>query len=178
MLTDSSEVQCEGRTIPNVTQAKQLACTTSHCCALETGGAVTCWGDNTRAQLGDGVPSERKPDAVRVHALGKATAIAVGDDFSCATLLDETVRCWGSNDVGQLGALLPTGADQWYPPVTVHGLRDVFRLYAGPKHACAIRYDGTVWCWGANDAGQLGSNLSQRRRSLRPCGIEAEARST
>jgi alpha-tubulin suppressor-like RCC1 family protein len=27
---------------------------------------------------------------------------------------------------------------------------------AGDSHACAVRNDGTVWCWGRNDFGQLG----------------------
>ena len=30
-------------------------------------------------------------------------------------------------------------------------------LGVGAKHSCAIRGDGTLWCWGANDAGQLGT---------------------
>src|ERR1700755_307927 len=36
---------------------------------------------------------------------------------------------------------------------------------AGVSHACAIRTDGTAWCWGANNAGQLGDGSTTDRTS-------------
>ena len=35
-------------------------------------------------------------------------------------------------------------------------LDDPVALAAGGKHACRIDDAGMVWCWGANDRGQLG----------------------
>jgi len=46
--------------------------------------------------------------------------------------------------------ILPTTAN------AVPGLTDVTRVAAGAAHSCAIRGDGTVWCWGSNTSGQLG----------------------
>src|SRR5262245_9560988 len=34
---------------------------------------------------------------------------------------------------------------------------------SGATHTCAVRIDGTVWCWGANDNGQLGDNSTMER---------------
>ncbi|MEO8551279.1 MAG: RCC1 repeat-containing protein, partial [Kofleriaceae bacterium] len=31
---------------------------------------------------------------------------------------------------------------------------------AGRGHSCAVRTDGTVWCWGQNDSGQLGDGTA------------------
>src|SRR5262245_58372544 len=35
---------------------------------------------------------------------------------------------------------------------------------AGAEHACSLRADGTVWCWGRNDYGQLGVDQSATDR--------------
>src|SRR5438132_12511453 len=35
--------------------------------------------------------------------VGAATAVDLGAFYSCALLQDGTVRCWGQNDLGQLG---------------------------------------------------------------------------
>jgi alpha-tubulin suppressor-like RCC1 family protein len=38
----------------------------------------------------------------------------------------------------------------------VPGLTGVTAIAAGAEHACAVRMDGTVLCWGAFSEGQLG----------------------
>ena len=35
-------------------------------------------------------------------------------------------------------------------------LSNVAAIAPGTRHACALKTDGTVWCWGKNDRGQLG----------------------
>jgi alpha-tubulin suppressor-like RCC1 family protein len=42
-------------------------------------------------------------------------------------------------------------------PVRVGGLDGVEAIAAGASHALALKEDGTVWAWGANDLGQLGN---------------------
>ncbi len=75
-----------------------------------------------------------------------------GSFFTCALLVDSTVRCWGDNGAGQLGGTTNTP----FTPVVVSGLSNVVALGAGAQHACALLAGGTVRCWGANGAGQLG----------------------
>ena len=87
-------------------------------------------------------------------------AVAAGDGHSCAIRDDGTAWCWGRNDFGQLGD--GTTLDRVEPvAVTAAGLPKLQAIAGGHDHTCALGGDGTVWCWGHNDAGQLGTSLSK-----------------
>ena len=84
--------------------------------------------------------------------------ISAGGGHSLALRKDGTVWTWGSNDSGQLGD--GTGGswgDYSALPVQVSGLSDVVEISAGGGYSMALREDGTVWAWGDNSYGQLGS---------------------
>ncbi|HEY5921075.1 MAG TPA: hypothetical protein VIV11_05360 [Kofleriaceae bacterium] len=90
--------------------------------------------------------------------------VALGRRFICAVTYDGSVWCSGANDVGQLG----NGASSATPraePVQVRDeagkvLTGVIDVGAGYDFACAVKTDGTVWCWGANGVGQLGNGAT------------------
>lgn len=130
-----------------------------HTCFLVGDGAVRCWGENTRGQIGDGTTTNRR-EAVVVPGLNNVVAVTGGLRHTCALLTDATVRCWGQNSSGQLGDGTTT---ERHSPVAVSGLTDVVMVNAGFNHTCALRSDGTVRCWGFNSAGQLGDSSTTRR---------------
>jgi alpha-tubulin suppressor-like RCC1 family protein len=140
----------------------RLATGGGHACAIMDDGTVWCWGDNSHGQLGDG-PNSFSPrtSPVEVHnSLGAAVSVATGFLHSCAIMINSgAVSCWGDNDNGQLGngtittSLIST-------PVTVKSLINVISLAGGDDHTCGVRADGTVWCWGGNSVGQLGTGTS------------------
>ncbi len=81
--------------------------------------------------------------------------IAAGGDATCGIRTDATLWCWGDNGWDQLG--LGSHTDQDRPrQVTTPAAGGWASITAGTTHTCATRTDGTVWCWGANDSGQLG----------------------
>ncbi len=45
-------------------------------------------------------------------------------------------------------------------------------IAAGTLHTCAIREDGTVWCWGDNTSGQLGPSVAKDPNSALPALVD------
>ncbi|HKC41939.1 MAG TPA: hypothetical protein VKC15_20510 [Gemmatimonadales bacterium] len=83
-----------------------------------------------------------------------ATQLSAGTSHTCAVAGGE-VRCWGSNENGQLGR--PGGNS--YQPVKAGVQGNVSAIAAGAAHTCAVA-TGVVWCWGDNTYGQLGDGTT------------------
>lgn len=124
-------------------------------CARRTDGTLYCWGSNSYGQLGDG-STAASLNPVPVTALGTTvTEVDSGWFHGCARRSDRTLHCWGSNSFGQLGDGTATNRTS---PVVVAALgAAVAELSLGAVVSCARRTDGTLWCWGANNSGQLGN---------------------
>lgn len=143
----------------------------SFSCAQSATGTVKCWGQNNYGQLGVGDTTPRGDDItdltsdwanVSLGAGLTAKKITSGVTHSCALLNDKTVKCWGRNNVGQLGIGSTTsqghngttlGANMLRP---VHGLGDIADIATGGDSTCAISEAGRAKCWGLNSQGQLG----------------------
>ena len=81
----------------------------------------------------------------------------------CVLKIDGTVWCWGDNSMGELGNNSTTQSNV---PVQVTGLTGVTTIGAGGyNHTCALKADGTVWCWGNNASGELGDGTTTERHS-------------
>jgi len=150
-----------------------LGAGSSHACLLEFPTyAPRCWGHNGFGQLGDGSTIDRRAATPVVGitgvgrlALGGGTTDAVGGDnaaHTCVTIAGGVVRCWGSNNHGQLGDGSTMGSSI---PVFAGLTGSARDLCAGGYHTCAVLNTGRVWCWGANDRGQLGDGTTPERTS-------------
>ncbi len=91
-----------------------------------------------------------------------ATQISTGGYNTCALLDDATVECWGYNFAGALGDNVhTTTADTDVPyPVKAYNLTNVVEVQSGSTNNCALKGDGTVWCWGTNTFGELGDGTN------------------
>jgi alpha-tubulin suppressor-like RCC1 family protein len=169
--TGPLDYECSQSTVSatNLSDAASLGAGARHQCAVTSQGEARCWGRDTAGQLGDG-PSADTCQSVAFGAdacrpiptpvstgtgLGTVVQIAGGLDHTCALADDGTVWCWGDNQWGQLGHGVIGGAED--APVQVADLTNIRAIALGDYHTCARHQDGTAWCWGRNDAGQLGN---------------------
>ena len=75
-----------------------------HTCAILDDDSLKCWGSNGSGRLGDGTTTNRStPVAVNLGDGRTAKAISLGNQHTCAILDDDSLKCWGGNDSGQVG---------------------------------------------------------------------------
>jgi alpha-tubulin suppressor-like RCC1 family protein len=147
----------------------------NHTCALLEGGAVKCWGNSDSGRLGlgdlenrgDG-PGEMGADLEPVPLGGPALALASGAYHNCVIMDGGVVKCWGQNEMGQLG-LGDQGSRGDSPGEVSPELmavpleQEAIAIVAGERHSCALLIGGDVKCWGWNVDGQLGQGDSRNR---------------
>ena len=125
-----------------------------HSLALRSDGTVWGWGGNGGGQLGNGSTAFSTYPPVQA-SLTNVIAISAGSNFSLALKSDGTVWGFGGNPNGALGQPINTPFSS--TPLQVNGLANVKAIAAGGIHSMALKQDGTVWSWGENSQGQLGS---------------------
>ena len=138
---------------------------TGYSCTLNSSGIVKCCGDNSSYSLGRYVIeqtgnsshlTQKIPYDVS-YAPALFTGLGVGVSTSCAiTAVTNLVYCWGNNSFGQLGACSNTSLN--LISSSVSNLTNASRVSLGTDHACALKTDRTVMCWGWNSSNQLGAS--------------------
>jgi alpha-tubulin suppressor-like RCC1 family protein len=133
-----------------------------HGAKILTDGTLWTWGNGTYGQTGLGVTSVTStPTQVGADASWKT--VNCGFAHTMATKTDGSLWAWGRNNYGQLGNNASL-VDQ-SSPVQI-GLDTNWRLIqSGGYHTVALRTDNTIWVWGQNTKGQLGTLDSSHRSS-------------
>ncbi len=128
-----------------------------HTCAVDSGGNLYCWGYNNNNQVGQEDTSVNFLYPVVVSGSGNRfwTKVDSGYYFACAMDNESKLWCWGDNPYGQL----PTSdTHSFFPLEVTNGDGSPWASFsAGYDHACAIDYNGSLWCWGRNNYGQIGN---------------------
>jgi alpha-tubulin suppressor-like RCC1 family protein len=172
-----------GPLLPQLTDAVTVTAGRTHTCAINAAQEVLCWGANGSGQLGVPIAQvARSSFPVKVDVGGKAIAIAAGGAHTCAILDTGVVKCWGSNERGQLGrgTLLPTGpVDVVTPPLTnATYWKKAETITAGASFTCVGMGQGVIggsslpdrrfFCWGENVTRQCGTEATNGQPMTTP----------
>jgi alpha-tubulin suppressor-like RCC1 family protein len=131
----------------------------SHTCVLISGG-VKCWGS---------INGSASPQQITGFS-STVTAIDGGEGYSCVSLSDQTMQCWGANIVGQLGDGTQGGHAL---PSAVANLSGVLQFSSGALSSCAVTTSG-IWCWGRNSYGENGPIPSFTCPPNGPCNLSPQ----
>ncbi len=149
--------------------------------ALLQDHTLVAWGKNNGGQLGDGTTTNRYTP-VPVVGISDVAWVSAGWGQAVAVKTDGTVWAWGSNLWGGTYSgcgLLGDGKDCTTEPYRttpgqVIGLPSgvkAYRAWGADTHTAVLMTDGTVWAFGSNLAGQLGTG-SFSAQSLLPVQVQ------
>ncbi len=140
-------------------------------CAVDVNQDLWCWGSNGFGELGLGYVSDATAPVTvptRVESLSSVVFVSVSRGYSnvCAVVYGGTVWCWGQGESGQLG----NGTTPAYSATPVQVLRDDITaeqleaavVSVGSSFACASTdlVGPSLYCWGANGSGVLGTGTT------------------
>lgn len=139
----------------DTTPVVQLALGDTHSCLMRSSGRVFCWGNPSFT----GWP---------VAVLLDATDIAAEGTYGYATRRDGSVWRWEGTGANLTDTQWPGGPPLSMPaepatptPMYAPGesfplpTGDYVEIYGTDRDACGRRMDGSIWCWGSNNYGQL-----------------------
>ena len=130
---------------------------------IKTDGTLWTWGYNGQGQLGDGTTTSRTSPVTTSGGGTNWLSASGGSQFSAAIKRDGTLWTWGANSAGQLGDGTTTSRSS--PGTLAGGGTNWCAISAGCAHVAAIKTDGTLWTWGNNAAGKLGTGNTTSRSS-------------
>ena len=147
------------------TNWKQVAGGASKSAAIKTDGTLWTWGYNAYGDLGANYTSTNRITPITTFAGGTNwKQCSCGSYHIAAVKTDGTLWIWGRNNVQQLGD--NTSANKPTPITTFAGgnnWKQVNCSTAISSSTAAVKNDGTLWTWGTNSNGQLGTNDASQR---------------
>ena len=145
----------------------------SGACAIFESGATKCWGQNTNFQQTQSSLTQFNFYDMRGIL---SEDLEVGYQYGCMLVSDTTelnngqslspeageIVCWGSGSNGKTGlgttsTYALTSTSNYMAPLDFNGVK-MIDVEIGPQshHTCSISDERELYCWGWNNAGQLG----------------------
>ena len=133
----------------DTTPVTKISVGENHTCFIQGGGAF-CYGQNDNGQLGDGTTNDAdvtSPVAVLGLSSNVTDIAATTNALHACAVMSGGLYCWGNNYHGVLGIGAPSNHVYTPTPVPAPFDTGVLGVAVGLDFTCAIKSDGTVWCW-------------------------------
>jgi hypothetical protein len=148
-----------------------VGCGYGHTAAIKTDGTLWTWGRDGYGQLGDGTITDRSSPGTTAGGGLTWRQVSAGYGHTAAIKTDGTLWTSGYNSNGQLGNGTVTGTSSF---ATVAGGGTTWaQVSCANAHTAAIKTDGTLWTWGYNQNGQLGTGTTGDNTSRSSPGTTA-----
>ena len=131
--------------------------------AVQSDGTLWMWGSNKDEQLGNSgagnanytYDGNHPIQTVPLEVLDDVVAVSCGPSHTAALKSDGSLWTWGWGKDGRLGDGRVELDYHISTPVKV--MDGVAAVSCGDNYTAAIKTDGTLWTWGGNASGQLGT---------------------
>jgi alpha-tubulin suppressor-like RCC1 family protein len=152
--------------VSGLSDVKQVVISWGAACALTNGGSVYCWGRNSRGSLGLGNTTDYNTPQL-VPDLSNAQMLSASQHWEgsfCALLTGGELKCWGANELGQLGIAGSTTQRNSPTNITV-GAAGITPIQIKGHNAfhCVLFSDDSMQCVGNNTLGHLGIGTTSNR---------------
>lgn len=136
-----------------------VSCSAYHTGAIKTDGTLWMFGNNSRGELGDDSTDDKSSPVQTITGGTNWVQVSCSRYNTAAIKSDGTLWMWGRNSEGQLG----TGdtVEVSSPVQTITGGTNWAQVSVGRYFTGAIKTDGTLWMWGQNNSGALGTSDTQ-----------------
>jgi alpha-tubulin suppressor-like RCC1 family protein len=176
LVTPSGDVKCKGSNgsmesgqttldtvldytiVSGVSNATKVVVGAGFSCALINSGTIKCWGSNDSGKLGTGAPTSlTTPIPGFVSGITSAKDVYAGYNHACAVLTDGMVKCWGSNNNGEITGTVGTFE---LLPQTNSLFAGATSLALGSSFTCGVLPNTKVGCVGTNTYSQIGQGFN------------------
>jgi len=131
-------------------------------CVVMSDEHIKCWGESNYKIYSLLTGNDISDNHLNPITMPPMKMFIGSKNDGCFITESNTIKCWGSNTVGQLGN---GTTDSSVTPVDVIEVDNALSIVSGLSNYCASLVTGGVKCWGYNSQGWLGTGDIQRTSS-------------
>jgi alpha-tubulin suppressor-like RCC1 family protein len=149
----------EARKLSQFTNARMVSAGGAHNCVIDRNQDLYCWGQNGNGKIGSG-NQEQANSPLKVSDISQVSYVHASRLATCAISKGE-VFCFGSNQVAEL----QTESKEAFvlTPSRIPGITGASKVLVGTQAACALVESGSLYCWGIQLNGRLGTGLEENK---------------